>query len=38
MRSGFKQMESDASSLANETRNSISALSSNIAERNKPQW
>lgn len=38
MRSGFKQMESAVSSLANETRNSISALSSSIAERNKPQW
>jgi len=38
MRSGFKQMESAVSSLANETRNSIAALSTNIAERNKPQW
>lgn len=38
MRSGFKQMESAVSSLANETRNSISSLSSSIAERNKPQW
>lgn len=38
MRSGFKQMESAVSSLANETRNSIASLSSNIAERNKPQW
>jgi hypothetical protein len=38
MRSGFKQMESAISSLANETRNSIASVSSSIAERNKPQW
>ncbi len=38
MRSGFKQMETALSGLANETRNSISALSTTIAERNKPQW
>lgn len=38
MRSGFKQMETALSGLANETRSSISALSTTIAERNKPQW
>lgn len=38
MRSGFKQMESAVSSLANEMRSSVAALSTNIAERNKPQW
>lgn len=38
MRSGFKQMESAVASLANEMRGSVAALSTNIAERNKPQW
>ncbi|WP_050999914.1 hypothetical protein [Sinorhizobium fredii] len=38
MRSGFRQMESALSQLANETRSSIAALSTTIAERNKPQW
>jgi hypothetical protein len=38
MRSGFKQMETALSGLANETRSSLSALSTTIAERNKPQW
>jgi DNA repair exonuclease SbcCD ATPase subunit len=38
MRSGFKTMESAVSSLANEMRTSVAALSTNIAERNKPQW
>ncbi|MGV1801584.1 hypothetical protein GN325_20485 [Agrobacterium vitis] len=38
MRSGFKQMESAVSALANEMRNSVSSLSTNISERNKPQW
>jgi hypothetical protein len=38
MRAGFKAMESAVTSLANETRASIAALSTNLAERNKPQW
>ncbi|MGO7044407.1 hypothetical protein ACCT07_03060 [Rhizobium johnstonii] len=38
MRSGFKQMETAVSSLAHEMRTSVASLSSNIAERNKPQW
>lgn len=38
MRAGFKAMESAVTSLANETRTSIAALSTNLAERNKPQW
>jgi hypothetical protein len=38
MRSGFKQMETAVGSLANEMRTSVAALSTNIAERNKPQW
>ena len=38
MRTGFKQMESSISTLANEMRNSVSALSTNMAERQKPQW
>ncbi|MEJ1118913.1 hypothetical protein V9K92_10600 [Phyllobacterium sp. CCNWLW109] len=38
MRSGFKQMETALSGLANETRSSLSALSTTIVERNKPQW
>ncbi|MDR7032444.1 hypothetical protein [Mesorhizobium sp. BE184] len=38
MRSGFKQIENSFASFSNETRNSIAALSSTLAERNKPQW
>lgn len=38
MRSGFTQMEAALSSIANETRSSIAALSQSINERNKPQW
>jgi len=38
MRSGFKQIESSVASLSSEMRNSVAALSTNIAERNKPQW
>ncbi|WEZ84566.1 hypothetical protein P6U16_08330 [Rhizobium sp. 32-5/1] len=38
MRSGFKQMENALAGFANETRASIASLSSNMAERNKPQW
>lgn len=38
MRAGFKAMEAAVTSLANETRASIAALSTNLAERNKPQW
>lgn len=38
MRSGFKQMESAVSSLGTEMRTSVAALSTNIAERNRPQW
>ncbi len=38
MRSGFKQMETAVSSLANEMRTSVASLSTNIAERNRPQW
>ena len=38
MRAGFKQMESAMSAVAAEMRNSVAALSTNIAERNKPQW
>ncbi|WP_439604159.1 hypothetical protein, partial [Shinella sp.] len=38
MRAGFKAMEAAVTGLANETRSSIAALSTNLAERNKPQW
>ncbi|MDR6670165.1 hypothetical protein J2X71_006452 [Rhizobium sp. 1399] len=38
VRSGFKNIDTAVTSLANETRASIAALSSNLAERNKPQW
>lgn len=38
MRSGFRQMESSITSFTNETRTSIAALSTTLAERNKPQW
>lgn len=38
MRAGFKQIETSLSGLAHEIRSLISALSSNLAERNKLQW
>lgn len=38
MRSGFKQVENSLAGIANEMRSSIAALSTNLAERNKPQW
>jgi len=38
VRSGFKNIDTAVTSLANETRASIAALSTNLAERNKPQW
>lgn len=38
MRTGFRQIETSFASFTNETRNSLSGLSSSIAERNKPQW
>lgn len=38
MRAGFKQVESSLAGIANEMRSSISALSTNLSERNKPQW
>jgi hypothetical protein len=38
MRSGFKQIESSMAAMSSETRSSVAALSTNIAERNKPQW
>lgn len=38
MRSSFKQMESSLSGIANEMRSSIAGLSTNLSERNKPQW
>lgn len=38
MRSGFKQIENSFASFSNETRSSISALSTTLSERNKPQW
>ncbi|WP_322883149.1 hypothetical protein U8C37_07000 [Sinorhizobium medicae] len=38
MRSGFRQVEAAMQGLANETRSSIAALTTSIAERNKPQW
>ncbi len=38
VRSGFKQMELSISSLGNETRNALAALSSTMAERSRPQW
>jgi len=38
MRSGFRQMEQSITSFTNETRGSIAALSTTLAERNKPQW
>ncbi|WP_416066125.1 hypothetical protein ACK9YZ_07160 [Rhizobium sp. ZK1] len=38
MRAGFKGIDAAVTALANETRASIAALSTNLAERNKPQW
>lgn len=38
MRASFKSVETAVASLSNETRSSIAALSTNLAERNKPQW
>jgi hypothetical protein len=38
VRSGLKSIDLVVTSLANETRASIAALSTNLAERNKPQW
>lgn len=38
MRAGFKAMESGMSTLANEMRASVSALSANLAERSRTQW
>ena len=38
MRAGFKGIDAAVTALANETRSSIAALSTNLAERNKPQW
>lgn len=38
MRTGFRQIETSFASFTNETRNSLSGLSTSIAERNKPQW
>ncbi|MDR6818516.1 hypothetical protein J2X76_003693 [Neorhizobium sp. 2083] len=38
MRAGFKAMENGMTTLASEMRTSVAALSTNLAERNKPQW
>ncbi len=38
MRTGFRQMETAFTAFSNETRTSIASLSTNIAERNRPQW
>jgi hypothetical protein len=38
MRSGFRQIEQSFASFTNETRASINALATSLAERNKPQW
>lgn len=38
MRASFKSIDTAVTGLANETRSSIAALSTNLAERNKPQW
>jgi C-terminal processing protease CtpA/Prc len=38
MRSGFKQIESSMTSMSSEMRSAVAALSTNMAERNKPQW
>ncbi len=38
MRSGFRQIETSITGIANETRAAIAGLSQTLAERNKPQW
>lgn len=38
MRAGFSQLSASLSASTNETRQSISALAANLAERNKTQW
>lgn len=38
MRSGFKQIESSMAAMSSEMRSSVAALSTNLSERNKPQW
>jgi hypothetical protein len=38
MRSGFRQIEQSFATFTNETRASIQALSSNLADRSRPQW
>lgn len=38
MRSGFKNVETTMSAIANEMRSSISTLSASIAERSRTQW
>ena len=38
MRNGFRAMEQSMTAFTYETRTSISALSTTLAERNKPQW
>ncbi|TIW11307.1 MAG: hypothetical protein E5V66_14175 [Mesorhizobium sp.] len=38
MRSGFNQVNNSLNASTNETRQAISALSNNLAERNKTQW
>src|ERR1044072_150263 len=38
MRAGFKAMENGMTTLASEMRTSVAALSSNLAERSRPQW
>jgi hypothetical protein len=38
MRAGFSQLSNSLSASTNETRQSISALAANLAERNKTQW
>ena len=38
MISGLKQIESSMTSMSSEMRSAVAALSTNMAERNKPQW
>jgi len=38
MRAGFNQLSNSLNASTNETRQSISALAANLAERNKTQW
>lgn len=38
MRAGFNQVSNTLNATTNETRQSIAALSNNLAERNKTQW